>query len=144
MAAGNEHTGTVVAFTASATIMPTPSSLMVVTPEMENVPTTMISNSAALVITPPGRCTPPATAAVLSSVTSYRPRIRDGSSHGRPAIVADTGSTDAIVASTTESAAPGPTPLAPRNLRWRVGVEAELPDGLAEASAGVLAGSAGR
>jgi hypothetical protein len=46
-------------------------------PEAENVPTTMISSRTRLVITPPVRCRPLATEAVLSPVWSYRSRIRD-------------------------------------------------------------------
>ncbi len=75
--AGTSMTRTMVASTMSATIMPTPISLMNVMPDAENAPTTMTSSSAALVITPPVRCRPLATAAVLSPVTSYRSLIRD-------------------------------------------------------------------
>ena len=75
--AGTSSTRTMVASTISATIMPTPISLMNVMPDAENAPITITSSSAALVITPPVRCSPPATAAVLSPVTSYRSRIRD-------------------------------------------------------------------
>jgi hypothetical protein len=49
---------------------PTPSSLMKVMPERENMPITMISSRAALVMTPPVRCRPPAMAAVLSPVVA--------------------------------------------------------------------------
>ena len=72
MVAGTSRIRTTVASTISATIMPTPISLMNVIPEVENAPITMTSSSAALVITPPVRCRPLATAAVLSPVTSYR------------------------------------------------------------------------
>ena len=57
--------------------MPTPISLMNVMPDAENAPTTMISSRARLVITPPVRCRPAATATVLSPVWSYRSRILD-------------------------------------------------------------------
>jgi hypothetical protein len=50
-----------VASTSSATIMPTPISLMNVMPEAENAPTTVISSRARLVIRPPVRCRPLAT-----------------------------------------------------------------------------------
>jgi hypothetical protein len=70
MVAGTSRIRTIVASTISATIMPTPISLMNVMPEAENAPMTMTSSSAALVITPPVRCRPLATAAVLSPVTS--------------------------------------------------------------------------
>ena len=59
-----------VASTTSATIMPTPISLMNVIPDAENAPTTMTSKNARLVMRPPVRCSPLATAAVLSPVTS--------------------------------------------------------------------------
>jgi len=68
--AGTSSTRTIVASTISATIIPTPISLMNVMPEAVKAPTTITSNSAALVITPPVRCSPPATAALLSPVTS--------------------------------------------------------------------------
>src|ERR1035438_2297317 len=47
-----------------ATIMPTPSILMKVMLDRENRPITMISSSAALVMTPPVRCSPLAIAVV--------------------------------------------------------------------------------
>jgi len=50
--------------------MPTPSSLMKVMDDRENMPITMTSSSAALVMTPPVRCRPLAIAAVLSPVMS--------------------------------------------------------------------------
>jgi hypothetical protein len=53
-----------------ATIMDTPISLMIVMLEAENAPTTMISSRAALVITPPVRCSPLAIAARWSPVAS--------------------------------------------------------------------------
>ena len=77
MVAGTSSTRMMVASTSSVTIMPTPISLMNVMPEAENAPTTMISSRARLVIRPPVRCRPLATAAVLSPVWSYRSRIRD-------------------------------------------------------------------
>ena len=77
MVAGTSRIRTIVASTISATIMPTPSSLMNVIPDAENAPTTMTSISARLVISRPVRCSPLAIAAVLSPVTSYRSRIRD-------------------------------------------------------------------
>src|ERR1700754_4762408 len=55
MVAGTRSTRMMVASTSSATIMPTPISLMNVTPEAENAPTTMISSRARLVIRPPVR-----------------------------------------------------------------------------------------
>ncbi len=70
MVAGTSSTRTIVASTIRATIMPTPISLMNVMPEAENAPTTMTSSRAALVITPPVRWRPLATAAVLSPVWS--------------------------------------------------------------------------
>ena len=70
MVAGTSSTRTMVASTTSAMIMPTPISLMNVIPDAENAPTTITSSSARLVISPPVRCRPPATAAVLSPVTS--------------------------------------------------------------------------
>ncbi len=70
MVAGTSSTRTMVASTISATIMPTPSSLMNVMPDAENAPTTMTSISARLVIRPPVRCSPLAMAPALSPVTS--------------------------------------------------------------------------
>src|SRR6185437_16735018 len=72
MVAGTSRIRTTVASRISAVIMPTPISLMNVMPEAENAPTTMISSRARLVIRPPVRCRPLATAAVLSPVWSYR------------------------------------------------------------------------
>ena len=57
--------------------MPTPIILMNVMPEVENAPITTTSSSAALVMIAPVRCSPAATAAVLSPVRSYCSRIRD-------------------------------------------------------------------
>ena len=57
--------------------MPTPIILMNVIPDSENAPMTTTSSSAALVMMPPVRCRPAATAAVLSPVRSYCSRIRD-------------------------------------------------------------------
>jgi hypothetical protein len=68
--AGTSRIRTTVASTSSATIMPTPSSLMKLIPEAENRPTTMMSSSARLVMSPPVRCRPAATATVLSPVSS--------------------------------------------------------------------------
>ena len=68
--AGTSSTRTMVASTISATIIPTPISLMNMIPDAENAPITMISSSARLVISPPVRCSPLATAAVLSPVRS--------------------------------------------------------------------------
>ena len=59
-----------VASTTRATIMPTPSSLIKVIPDAENAPTTITSKNARLVIRPPVRCSPLATAAELSPVRS--------------------------------------------------------------------------
>jgi hypothetical protein len=56
--AGTSSTRTIVTSTTSATIIPAPSSLMNVTPEAENAPTTMTSSRARLVISPPVRCSP--------------------------------------------------------------------------------------
>ncbi len=75
--AGTRSARTIVASTAIAMTIPTPVILMNVIPEVENAPMTTISSSAALVITPPVRCRPSATAVVLSPVTSYRSRTRD-------------------------------------------------------------------
>ena len=50
---------------------------MNVMPDSENAPITTSSSSAALVMMPPVRCSPVATAAVLSPVRSYCSRIRD-------------------------------------------------------------------
>jgi hypothetical protein len=77
MVAGTSSTRTTAASTMIATIMPTPSSLRNVMLAAENSPTTMISSNARLVIMPPVRCRPLATAAVLSPVSSYRSLIRD-------------------------------------------------------------------
>ena len=69
MVAGTSSTRMTVASTSSATIMPTPISLMNVMPEAENAPTTMISSRARLVIRPPPvRCRPLATAAVAGGL----------------------------------------------------------------------------
>ncbi len=68
--AGTSMTRTIDASTMSATIMPTPISLMNVMPEAENAPITITSSSAALVITPPVRCRPLATDSALLPVTS--------------------------------------------------------------------------
>ena len=70
MVAGTSSTRMIVASTTRAMIMPTPSSLMNVMPDAENAPTTITSSSARLVMMPPVRCRPFATAAVLSPVTS--------------------------------------------------------------------------
>src|SRR5215469_1807649 len=75
--AGTSMTRTIDASTTRATIMPTPSNLMKVIPDAENAPITMTRSSAALVIMLPVRCSPLATASVLSPVTSYRSRTLD-------------------------------------------------------------------
>ena len=77
MVAGTNSARTTVASTTTATIIPTPVSLTNVIPDVENAATTTSSSSAALVMMPPVRCSPAATAAVLSPVRSYCSRIRD-------------------------------------------------------------------
>ncbi len=58
-------------------IMPTPIILMNTMPEVENAPITTTSSSAALVMILPVRCSPVATASVLSPVRSHCSRIRE-------------------------------------------------------------------
>ena len=60
-----------------ATIMPTPMVLMTVTPPVAKPATTTMSSSAAAVMIPPVRCSPVATAVVLSPVLSHSSRTRD-------------------------------------------------------------------
>ena len=71
MVAGTSSTRTTVASTSSATIMPTPISLMNVMPDAENAPTTMISSSGQAGDHAAGPLQAAATEAVLSPVWSY-------------------------------------------------------------------------
>ena len=75
--AGTSRIRTTVASTTIAISIATPIILMNVTPDSENAPITTSSRSAALVMIPPVRCSPVATAVVLSPVRSYCSRIRD-------------------------------------------------------------------
>jgi hypothetical protein len=77
MVAGTSSTRTTVASSRIAMIMPTPIILMKLTPEVENAPITTASSSAALVMIAPVRCSPAATALVLSPVRSHCSRTRE-------------------------------------------------------------------
>ena len=77
MVAGTSSIRTTVASTTIAMIIATPIILMNVMPDSENAPITTSISSAALVMMPPVRCRPVATAAVLSPVRSYCSRMRD-------------------------------------------------------------------
>jgi hypothetical protein len=68
MLAGTSSARTTVASTTIAIAIATPISLMNVMPDSENAPMTTTSSSAAVVIMAPVRCSPAATAAVLSPV----------------------------------------------------------------------------
>jgi hypothetical protein len=77
MVAGTSSTRTTVASMTTAMSIAMPIILMNVMPDSEKAPITTSSSSAALVMMPPVRCTPAATAAVLSPVRSYCSRMRD-------------------------------------------------------------------
>ena len=57
--------------------MPTPIILMNTMPDVAKAPITTTSSSAALVMIRPVRCSPVATAAVLSPVRSHCSRMRE-------------------------------------------------------------------
>ncbi len=75
--AGTSKARTSVASTSTATARPTPIIAMNTMPEVAKAPTTTTKSSAALVMMPPVRCSPRATARVLSWLASHSSRIRE-------------------------------------------------------------------